>query len=61
MIKMGVPTHAVENKKELDNKIRAEDIQSITLRKTVINENKLMDDVPYMIELLSKLSKYKQK
>ena len=61
MIKMGVPTHAVENKKVIDNKIRAEDLQSITLKKTVINENKQSDDVPYMIELLSKLSKYKHK
>lgn len=61
MIKMGVPTNAVENKKAIDNKIRAEDLQSITLKKTVINENKQTDDIPYMIELLSKLSKYKQK
>ena len=60
MIKMGVPTNAVENKKSID-KIRAEDLQSITLKKTVINKNKQFDDVPYMIELLSKLSKYKQK
>ena len=63
MIKMGVPTNAVENKKIIDSKIRAEDLQSITLKKTVINENenkKDEDNIPYMIELLSKLSKLKQ-
>ena len=61
MLKMGVPTHAVENKKAIDNKISAQDLQSIRLKKTVINENKQTDDIPYMIELLSKLSKYKHK
>ena len=61
MLKMGVPTHAVENKKAIDNKISAQELQSIRLKKTVINENKQTDDIPYMIELLSKLSKYKHK
>ena len=62
MIKMGVPTNAVENKKIIDSKIRAEDLQSITLKKTVINDKKEEEDnIPYMIELLSKLSKYKHK
>tara|TARA_A100001015_G_scaffold28132_1_gene31238 strand:+ start:135 stop:962 length:828 start_codon:yes stop_codon:yes gene_type:complete len=61
MIKMGVPTNAVENKKKIDSKIRAEDLQSITLKKTVINKNEKDDeDIPYMIELLSKLSKLRQ-
>ena len=61
MIKMGVPTNAVENKKKIDSKIRAEDLQSITLKKTVINDKKEEEDnIPYMIELLSKLSKLKQ-
>ena len=64
MIKMGVPTNAVENKKKIDSKIRAEDLQSITLKKTVINDNNKKEDdednIPYMIELLSKLSKLKQ-
>ena len=64
MIKMGVPTNAVENKKKIDSKIRAEDLQSITLKKTVINDNNKKegdeDNIPYMIELLSKLSKLKQ-
>ena len=61
MIKMGVPTNAVENKKIIDSKIRAEDLQSITLKKTVINDNKKEeeDNIPYMIELLSKLSKFR--
>ena len=27
--------------------------------KTIINENKKVDDVPYLIELLSKINKYK--
>ena len=61
---MGVPTNAVENKKKIDSKIRAEDLQSITLKKTVINDNNKKegdeDNIPYMIELLSKLSKLKQ-
>ena len=59
MIKMGVPTGAVQNKMETDRKIRAEDLKSITLKKTVINEVKINDDIPYMIELLSRLSRFR--
>lgn len=63
MIKMGVPTNAVQHKKEIDNKISAKDLQSIKLRKTITNNNNVKkeeeDNIPYMIELLSKLSKFR--
>ena len=65
MIKFGVPTNAVQNKKQVDGKINAQDLQSVTLKKTITNENNKdtkdndTDDVPYLIELLSKLDKYR--
>jgi len=67
MIKFGVPTNAVQNKMQVDRKINATDLQSVTLKKTITNENKEntnennTDDVPYLIELMSKLDKYRVK
>ena len=60
MIKMGVPIHAVQNKIQSDKKIQAKDLQSITLKKTITNDKKAIeDDIPYMIELMNKLNKYR--
>ena len=61
MIKMGVPIHAIQNKIQNDKKINASDLQSITLKKTIINDNKkvVSDDIPYLIELISKINRYK--
>jgi len=60
MIKMGVPINAVQNKIQSDKKIQAKDLQSITLKKTIINDKKVIeDDIPYMIELMNKLNKYR--
>ena len=60
MIKMGVPIHAVQNKIQNDKKISAKDLQSITLKKTIINNNKKeSDDIPYLIELISKINRYR--
>jgi hypothetical protein len=60
MIKMGVPIHAVQNKIQNDKKINAADLQSITLKKTIINDKKKeSDDIPYLIELISKINRYK--
>ena len=60
MIKMGVPIHAVQNKIQNDKKINAADLQSITLKKTIINDKKKeSDDIPYLIELISKINRYR--
>ena len=61
MIKMGVPTNAVQHKKTLDNKICADDLQNVTLKKTITNDKKkdIIDDVPYLMELLSRITKYR--
>ena len=60
MIKMGVPIHAVQNKIQNDKKISAKDLQSIILKKTIINDKKKeSDDIPYLIELISKINRYK--
>ena len=42
MIKMGVPTNAVQHKKILDNKICASDLQNVTLKKTTQTMQKKM-------------------
>ena len=39
MLKLGVPKHAVEQKKQID-RIQAKDLQNVVLRKTKPNENK---------------------
>ena len=61
MIKMGVPIVAVKNKIQLDKKIIPKDLQSqfAILKKTVINEKKKEDEIPYLIELMSKINRYK--
>ena len=60
MIKMGVPIHAVQNKIKNDKKISAKDLQSITLKKTIINDKKKeSDDITYLIELISKINRYR--
>ena len=62
MIKMGVPTNAVQHKIKLDNKICASDLQNVTLKKTITNDKKkknIADDVPYLMELLSRITKYR--
>jgi len=59
---MGVPIHAVQNKIQNDKKINAKDLQSITLKKTIINDKKKeSDDIPYLIELISKINRYRFK
>ena len=62
MIKMGVPIHAVQNKIQNDKKINASELQlrSASLKKTIINDKeKVSDDIPYLIELISKINRYK--
>ena len=58
MIKMGIPKDAVLQKMRLENnpkKINPQDLQNVTLKKTVIKEKEKIDDMPYLAELLKRI------
>ena len=58
MIKMGIPKDAVLQKMRLENnpkKINPQDLQNVTLKKTVIKEKEKTDDMPYLAELLKRI------
>ena len=59
MIKMGIPKDAVLQKMRLENnpkKINPQDLQNVTLKKTVIKEKEKKEDIPYLAELLNAIS-----
>ena len=58
MIKRGIPKDAVLQKMRLENnpkKINPQDLQNVTLKKTVIKEKEKIDDMPYLAELLKRI------
>jgi hypothetical protein len=59
MIKMGIPKEAVLQKMRLedvkDKRINPQDLQNVTLKKTIPNEKKKSDDAPYLAELLERI------
>jgi len=58
MIRMGIPKEAVLQKMRLENKvtkIKASDLQKVTLKKTTINVKKKSEEMPYLEELLNRI------
>ena len=58
MIKMGIPKEAVLQKMRLEskvNRIKPSDLQNVSLKKTIPNEKKKPDEMPYFEELLKRI------